>query len=73
MVVTSEGGYTLWDFARLLRGAHLGIGNAMSMDGGKEAQMVVDAGGLHYASYGRDPGGSPAPTALPAVVAVMPR
>jgi uncharacterized protein YigE (DUF2233 family) len=71
VVVTSEGGYTLWDFARLLRGAHLGLGNAMSMDGGKEAQLVVDAGGLHYASYGRDPGGAPAP--LPAVVAVMPR
>jgi uncharacterized protein YigE (DUF2233 family) len=73
VVVTSEGGYTLWDFARLLRGAHLGLANAMSMDGGREAQMVVDAGGLQYASYGRDPRGSPAPAPLPAVVAVMPR
>jgi uncharacterized protein YigE (DUF2233 family) len=73
VVVTSEGGYTLWDFARLLRGTHLGLANAMSMDGGREAQMVVDAGGLHYSSYGRDPSGSPAPAPLPAVVAVMPR
>jgi uncharacterized protein YigE (DUF2233 family) len=73
VVVTSEGGYTLWDFARLLRGARLGLVNAMSMDGGREAQLVVDAGGMHYSSYGRQTNPSPTPVPLPAVVAVVPR
>jgi uncharacterized protein YigE (DUF2233 family) len=77
VVITSEGGYTLWDFARLLQRAPLGLTHAMSMDGGYEAELCVSAGGFHYASFGRWKGAGDAPEApgavvpLPAVVAVL--
>lgn len=73
VVVVSEGGYTLWDFARLLRSLPLGLEQAMAMDGGREAEMVVSAGGFRYASFGRWPGARRAPdppSELPAVVTV---
>ena len=77
LVITSEGGYTLWDFARLLQRAPLDLSHAMSMDGGYEAEMCVSAGDFHYASFGHWTGGtdvSDTPSAsvpLPAVVAVL--
>jgi hypothetical protein len=75
LVFTSEGAYTLHDFATLLRRTKLGVTHAMSMDGGLEAEMCVTAGGLRWASFGRwDPGEPPeAPGALvplPAVIEV---
>ena len=77
LVITSEGGYTLWDFARLLQKAPLGLTHAMSMDGGYEAELCVSAGRFHYASFGRWKGKGDLPEApgarvpLPAVVAVL--
>jgi hypothetical protein len=77
VVITSEGGYTLWDFANLLRRTPLGLTHAMAMDGGYEAELCVSAGRFHYASFGRWKGGSEMPDApgasvpLPAVVAVL--
>ena len=78
VVCTTEGGYTLSDFATLLKGARLGLGNAMSMDGGYEAEMCVVAGGFRYASFGHwtadvtpDAPGSQVP--LPAVIEVSAR
>jgi uncharacterized protein YigE (DUF2233 family) len=77
VVITSEGGYTLWDFARLLQHAPLGLTHAMAMDGGYEAELCVSVGGFHYASFGRWKGTGDAPEApgavvpLPAVVAVL--
>lgn len=53
VVVTSEGGYTLRDFATVLREAPLGLTQAMAMDGGHEAQLCVRAGNFRYASFGR--------------------
>lgn len=79
VVITSEGGYTLWDFARLLQRAPLGLTHAMSMDGGYEAELCVSARGFHYASFGRWKGAGDAPEApgavvpLPAVVTVEER
>jgi len=73
VVVTSEGGYTLWDFARLLHGAGLGMVHAMSMDGGHEAQLLIDMRGFRYASWTRDPATAVDPVPLPAVIAVVPR
>ncbi len=76
VVVTSEGGYTLWDFARVLRSLPLGLAQAMAMDGGLEAEMVVSAGSFRYASYGQWEEGRTAapaprpPVGLPAVVTV---
>jgi len=75
VVFTTEGGYTLDDLARLIRSSPLEISHAMSMDGGNEAQLCVDAGGFRYTSIG---GRSPAsasddPSAevpLPAVISV---
>ena len=73
VVLTSEGGYTLWEFARLLQRLPLGLSQAMAMDGGLEAELVVSAGRFRYASFGQWERGRPAPTPpalLPAVVTV---
>ena len=77
VVITSEGGYTLWDFARLLQRAPLDLTLAMGMDGGYEAELCVSAGAFHYASFGQWKGAGDVSTApgatvpLPAVVAVL--
>jgi phosphodiester glycosidase len=72
VVATTEGGYTLWEFGRLLAKAPLGLSHAMSMDGGREAELCVRTEAFRYASFARweaaerGEGGVP----LPAVVAV---
>lgn len=77
LVITSEGGYTLWDLAELLQKAPLDLTHAMSMDGGYEAELTVSVAPFHYASFGRwngpgDASDSPgARVPLPAVIAVM--
>jgi uncharacterized protein YigE (DUF2233 family) len=77
VIVTSEGGYTLWDFSHLLQSATLGLTHAMAMDGGYEAELCVSSGPFHYASFGQWKGigdDADAPGArvpLPAVIAVM--
>jgi hypothetical protein len=76
LVVVSEGGYTLFDFARMLRALPLGVTLAMSMDGGNESQLVVRHGRFRYASFGRwnrdgdEADAATAATPLPAVVEV---
>jgi uncharacterized protein YigE (DUF2233 family) len=76
LAITSEGGYTLHDFATLLRASPLRLSHAMSMDGGFEAQLCVRSGGFHYATFGpwKPERSSDAPGAqvpLPAVIAVV--
>jgi uncharacterized protein YigE (DUF2233 family) len=79
LVLTTEGSYSLYDFAQLLKGAKLGLTHAMSMDGGAEAQMCIRAADFSYASFGSwDPGSEGrAPEAarvpLPAVITAEPR
>lgn len=78
LVITSEGGYTLSDFAELLKATPLELSHAMCMDGGYEAELCVIADKFRYASFGHwqqdkdaaaeSPG---ATTVLPAVVTVM--
>jgi hypothetical protein len=76
LVIVSEGGYTLWDFARLLQHAPLELSHAMSMDGGYEAELCVHAGTFRYASFGQWKGDADEPSApgakvpLPAVITV---
>jgi len=77
LVFTSEGAYTLWDFARWLQEAKLGIVRAMSMDGGLEAELCVHEGRFAYASFGHwNPGAKSADLPeggrqpLPAVVSL---
>jgi hypothetical protein len=76
VLLTSEGGYTLWEFARLLQSLPLGLSQAMAMDGGLEAELVVSAGRFRYASFGQWEPGRPSdaaplpPARLPAVITV---
>ena len=76
VVLTTEGGYTLWDLAQMLKAMPLDLTEAMAVDGGLEGEMVVSAGRFRYASFGQwRHGGSaaeapPPPVSLPAVVTV---
>lgn len=75
VVVTTEGGYTLHDVATFLIESPLGLTHAMSMDGGLEAGLLVEAGGLRYASFGSwpregEPEAAAALVPLPAVIEV---
>lgn len=77
LVITTEGGYTLWELAQLLQAGHLDLKHAMCMDGGAEAKLVIKMERFAWASFGpwdgRDDGGVRADVPLPAVVAVYPR
>jgi len=75
VVAVTEGGYTISDFAEMLRRSPLGLTHAMSMDGGLEAQLCVESGDFRYATFGPWKKGeaSEAPGAtvtLPAVISV---
>lgn len=77
VVIATEGGYTLYELAGLLRTMPLGLKRAMSMDGGEEAVLSVNVGSFRYTNFGhRLPNGEvPNPlrptVPLPAVVAVL--
>jgi hypothetical protein len=78
LVITTEGGYKLWELAQLLRASPLDMIHVMSMDGGAEAKMCVRAGRFSYASFGpwngddaAEPPGADVP--LPAVITVSAR
>lgn len=75
VVAATEGGYTLWEFARLLERSPLGLTHAMSMDGGREAELYVRSTGFRYANFARWEQAESADAAapLPAVVAVSVR
>jgi hypothetical protein len=78
LVITTEGGYTLWDLAQLLKHAPLGVSHAMVMDGGHEAELCVKSARFRYGSFGhwdgtdRNPESPGALAPLPAVVTVEP-
>jgi hypothetical protein len=78
LVFTTEGGYTLHEFARLLRDEPLHLSHAMSMDGGSEARLCVKASGFRYSSFGhwddgKDPAAAALSVALPAVITIEAR
>lgn len=73
VVIVTEGGFTIAEFAEMLMKSPLGLTHAMSMDGGLEAELVVASGGFRYASFGRWTGDAEATapgarTPLPAVI-----
>lgn len=77
LVITSEGAYTLHEFAELLKASPFHLTHAMAMDGGHEAELCVETSKLRYASFGPWDGAPQAdlPGArvpLPAVVSVSP-
>ncbi len=76
VIVSTEGSYTLHDFAILLKSAPLGLTHAMSMDGGEEAQLCVRGRKFAYANFSSWKPGAKAPdlspaAPLPAVIAVL--
>jgi len=80
LVFVSEGGLTLWDFARLLQTSGLNLTKAMSMDGGYESELAVTTNSFNYTTYGQwetnDYGDISLPgihMPLPAVIAAYPR
>jgi len=80
LVLTTEGTYTLWEFARWLQDSKLDVAHAMSMDGGLEAELCVHAGRFAYASFGHwNPNGRGSASTeggrvpLPAVITVTTR
>jgi uncharacterized protein YigE (DUF2233 family) len=80
LVFVTEGGLTLWDFARLLQNSGLNLVKAMSMDGGYESELAVHTRSFDYVSYGQwetnDYGDISLPgihMPLPAVIALYPR
>ena len=74
LVLVTEGAYTLADLAYVLQHAPLHLTHAMSMDGGREAELVVTHGEFRYASFGawtstdEHPSAPAANVPLPAVV-----
>jgi uncharacterized protein YigE (DUF2233 family) len=75
LVITSEGAYTLYEFATLLQESPLHLIHGMAMDGGHEAELCVEAGNFRYASFGpwdgqTDSDALGARVPLPAVVSV---
>ena len=78
LVLVSEGGYTLAEFAELLMRSRLQITHALSMDGGLESELVIEEGTFRYASFGdwrdgRDPEAPGARAPLPAVITLEAR
>lgn len=76
LVMVSEGAYTLADLAFVLQHSPLQLTHAMSMDGGREAELVVMRGNFRYASFGAWPAEDEPPLGvadralLPAVITV---
>lgn len=76
LVLVSEGAYTLADYAWVLMHSTLQLTHAMSMDGGREAALVIAQGNFRYATFGpwleneAHPEAGTARTPLPAVITV---
>lgn len=77
LILVSEGGHTLWEFAGFLKKQNLGLREVMCMDGGSESQIDIVVDGFEYRHYGGPSAVSqlqlpwPAPP-LPAVLGVFP-
>ena len=53
IVLVTEGGYTLADLAFVIQKSDLRLRRAMSMDGGRESELVVAHRNFRYASFGQ--------------------
>ena len=72
ILLVTEGAYTLWDTGALLRESGWDLVQALALDGGNEASLIVEANGVRYRSYENDRSGSDAATlvTLPSILAV---
>jgi len=78
LVITSEGGHTLWELASFLSESGLGLREVMCMDGGSESQLDLKVGGFRYRQYGSPSAGGDLPipwptTPLPVALGVFPK
>lgn len=80
LIVVTEGGFTLWDFAQMLQEAPFDLVQAMSLDGGYRSALSIRTGRLKYSLSGQwetsDYGDVSLPgfkTGLPAVIGIFPR
>src|SRR6185436_18379483 len=62
LVMVTEGAYSLSDIAWVLQHSRLQLRQAMSMDGGRESEMVIVRGAFRYASSGAWTGEEEHPT-----------
>ena len=74
LLLVTEGAYTLWDTGVLLRESGWDLVEALALDGGNEASLVVESKGIRYRSFENDRSGSDAATlvTLPSILAVRP-
>ncbi|HXJ70954.1 MAG TPA: phosphodiester glycosidase family protein [Verrucomicrobiae bacterium] len=76
LVMVTEGAYSLSDIAWVLQHSRLQLRQAMSMDGGRESEMVIVRGAFRYASFGAWTGEEEHPTTpesrapLPCVIGI---
>src|SRR5262245_14803282 len=72
LLLVTEGAYTLWDTGALLRESGWDLVQALALDGGNEASLVVESNGLRYRSFENDRSGSDVATlvTLPSILAV---
>lgn len=78
LILVTEGRHTLWELAKFVSEAGLGLREVMCMDGGPEAQLDLAVDSFAYQQYGGPVSSSdlplPWPTAnLPAALAIFPR
>lgn len=73
LIFVTEGGYTLYETALLLRDSQWGLVAAMALDGGREAELAVESDPLRYRTADHTEGGwMQTEPSLPAVIAVWP-
>jgi uncharacterized protein YigE (DUF2233 family) len=80
LVIHTEGACTLWELAGWIHDSDLDVRHALSLDGGFEAQLAIQAGAFTYVSRGSwhvdDRGDHSIPGVrmpLPAVIGLFPR
>ncbi len=74
LLFLTQGPYTLWDLAEIIRDGPFSVLRAMSMDGGEEAQLVLRTGDFSYPPLSEvQTQGATHSRALPTVIAVYPR
>ena len=76
VVMVTEGAHGLWELAQELKGSGLGLREVMCMDGGRESQLELRVGGVHYSHYGKAGGQIQLPwppAKLPVAIGVFPR
>jgi uncharacterized protein YigE (DUF2233 family) len=74
LLLVTEGTYTLWESGALLRESGWDLVEAIALDGGNEATLIVNANRVHYRTFENDSESAyTALVTLPSILAVEPR